>query len=100
MTDEILIKPGLLANHGWQFDVTVSGQHHRILCTQPYWHKISHGEISPMDVVRLGLELGLKHRALDNMPDQFALDHLELRIHNFEKQLRLAAQTEAAGSPR
>lgn len=100
MTDEILIKPGLIADHGWLFAVTFAGRHHSVLCSQVYWKKITHQDISPMNVVRLGLQLALKHRITDSLPEEFKIEDLESRIPDFEKNLRLEAQIEASGSPR
>ncbi len=100
MTDEIFIKPGLIADHGWSFDVTFSGRHHTVLCSQVFWKKMTHGEISPMDVVRLSLELVIKKQVADSLPDSFSVSDLSERIHDFEKKIRLQSQTEAAGNPR
>lgn len=100
MTDKIFIKPGLIADHGWLFEVTFSGRHHKIFCSQVCWKKITHGDISPMDLVRLGLEMALELQIADSLPDDFALEELAGRIYNFKKNIRLKAQTEAAGNPR
>lgn len=96
MTDEILIQPGPATNRGWVFTVTFSGRRHTVTCSQAFWKKMSREDISPMDVVRLGLRLALKHHITDSLPQEFQLDHLGSRIHDFEKHLRLAAQIEAA----
>lgn len=100
MTDKIFIKPGLIADHGWSFDVAFSGHRHKVYCSQVCWKKITHGDISPMDLVRLGLEMALELQIADSLPDDFALEELAGRIHDFKKHIRLKAQTEAASSPR
>ena len=100
MSDEIFIKPGLIANHGWGFDVAFSGRRHKVYCSQVYWKKMTHGNISPMDLVRLGLELALERHITDSLPDEFDLVDLEDRIHDFVKHIRREAQAEAAGNPR
>lgn len=100
MTDEIVIKPGLLADHGWMFEVTFSGRHHNVQCSQKYWKRMTHGEIPPMDLIRLGLEMAQERKITDSLPTKFSLELLADRIHDFEKRIRRQAQTEAAGSPR
>jgi hypothetical protein len=100
MTDEIFIKPGLIADHGWIFDVSFHGRHCKVMCSQEYWKKMTHGDISPMDLVRLGLEMAVERQICDGLPNEFPLEELANRIHDFEKHVRREAQTEAAGSPR
>lgn len=100
MTDGILIKPGLIANHGWLFVVTFGGHRHSVLCSQAYWKKITHQDIPPMDIVRLGLQLALKHGITESLPEEFQLEDLESRVPDFEKNLRLEAQIIAAGNPK
>jgi len=100
MTDEIFIKPGLISDHGWLFAVTFAGRRHNVLCSQAYWKKITHQDIPPMDLVRLGLQLALKQRITDSLPEDFKIEDLASRIPDFEKHLRLEAQTEAAGNPK
>ena len=100
MTDEIFIKPGLIVNHGWSFTVTFGGRHHNVFCTQSYWKKMTHGDISPMDLVRFGLEMALERNVADSLPDEFPLEELANRIHDFEKHVRREAQAEAASNPR
>lgn len=100
MTDEIFIKPGLIADHGWSFDVAFSGRHHKVYCSQTFWKKMTHGDISPMDLVRLGLEMALERHIADSLPDEFQLEELSERIHDFVKHVRREAQTEAAANPK
>lgn len=100
MTDEIFIKPGLITDHGWSFNVTFSGRRHKVYCHQAFWKKLTHGDISPMDLVRLSLELAIKRHVSDALPEEFSLEELADRIHDFVKLIRREAQTEAAVSPR
>lgn len=99
MASEIFIKPGFIVDHGWSFVVTFSGRQHAVVCTQAFWKKMSHGDISPMDVVRLGIELALKQRVADSLPPEFNIENLESRIHDFTKRLRLASHIEASANP-
>lgn len=100
MIDEILIQPGLIANHGWLFNVSFGGHRHSVLCRHDFWKKMTNEDIPPIDLVRLGLELALDRQIIDSLPEAFSLDNLESRIPDFIKHLRLAAHTEAASGPR
>ncbi len=99
MADEILIKPGLIADHGWLFDVTFAGRRHAVACGQVYWKKLTRGDIAPMHLVRLGLQLAMKRKVTDSLPEKFNLEDLANRIHDFEKEVRLDAQVEATSNP-
>lgn len=96
MADEIHIQPGLITDHGWSFDVTFGGRHRTIRCSQSYWKKMTRGDISPMDLVRLGLQLAMERQVTDALPETFSLEELGDRIHDFVKHVRRKTQTEAA----
>lgn len=100
MTDEIDIRPGVLANHGWSFSVAMGGRRFSIVVSQQVWHRLAQDGISPMELVRLGMELVRQQKIADSLPAHFDFEYLETRIHNFKKIIRREAQIEAAGSPR
>lgn len=100
MTDKILIKPSVTDGRGWSFFVTFAGGQYSVVCSRIFWNKITHGDISPMDLVRLGLLLAIRHRVTSSLPPEFRLEQLDARIPDFEKNLRLAAQIEASANPR
>lgn len=100
MTDEIDIQPGLMTDHGWSFSVLFAGRRRSVTVTQAYWRKMTRGGISPMELLRLGLEMAFKQRVAESLPDEFALDLLALRISDFERHIRAEAQAEAAANPR
>lgn len=100
MTDELLITPGVLIDHGWQFTVQYSGHRHTVVCRQVYWNKLTHGEISPQELVRLAFHIAMKHRIADALPEQIDVELLADRIVDFEKDIRRESRIEAAGNPR
>ncbi len=100
MTDEISIKPGLITDHGWEFEVTFFGRRHQVMLNQRYWHKLTRGDISPMDLVRLGIGLANQHRVSNTLPAQFDLEFLTSRVSDFERHIRAEARAEAAANPR
>ncbi len=100
MNDEIIIKPGLISDHGWNFKVSIGGLISNVLLTQDYWKKITHGSISPQDLVRIALEIVMARNLAESLPPEFSLDALADRIQNFEHQAKQQAHAEAAANPR
>lgn len=100
MTDDIDIKPGLIVNHGWEFAVSFHGRHYTVTVSQPYWRKLTHGDISPMAVLLLAIEYAIDQSVADVLPEQFSLEDLAQRLPDFDKHIRREANTEAATNPR
>lgn len=100
MTDEISIRPGLITDHGWEFSVSIGSHRHLVSLSQAYWRKLTNGDISPQDLVRLGLEYAIERHFGDSLPSSFALDVLASRIDDFDKHVRMLAHAEAAANPR
>ncbi len=100
MTEDVNVNPGLIIEHGWKFAVMFHGHRYRVTLFQDYWHKLTHGEISPMDLVRLGIELAIEQRMAGTLPVEFSLADLAARVNNFEKRLRAMSRAEATSNPR
>lgn len=100
MTDAILIKPGVLTDHHWNFEVHIDGARHLISVSQDYWRKMTRGDIPPMDLVRIGLGVVVKHHKVESLPGEFDLEVLAETVPDFVRHTRAIAQTEGAGTPR
>lgn len=100
MTSGISIRPGLLTDHGWQFLATFSGRTHRVTVTQAYWNKLTHGEISPKELLLLGLEEARLRRVAETLPEAFDFALLASRVENFERRMKAEAKATAAGVQR
>ena len=100
MTDEITIKPGLISDHGWDFIVSIGGYISRIHLTSVYWKKLSHGGISPQDLIRTGVQIVAAKGLTESLPPECDFESLAGRIQDFEHQVKQIAHAEAAANPR
>lgn len=100
MTDDIVIKPGNIISHGWEFSVVIGGIRHTVRISHEYWKKLTHGNISPMEVVRLGMDYVRQRHALESLPGDVDLEELDNRVPDFTRTVRGLANVEAAGSAR
>ena len=99
MTDEIFIKQSHATPTGWEFDVVIGPVCHQVTLSQDYWHKITKEKISPLEMVRLALELAGEQHQGGSLPDSFSIDTLSVRLINFEKRIKTLANVEAANNP-
>lgn len=100
MTDKIIIKPGNIIDHGWEFIVVISGYRHTVQLTHEFWIKMTHGDISPMNLVSLSMNYVRQRHALDILPESFDLEGLENLVVDFVRNVRALSHAEAAGNPR
>lgn len=100
MTGDIVVRPGTIFDHGWEFHVSIAGERYLIRVTQDYWTKLTHRNIAPLSLVELALNEARRTHRLEALPGSFSLDTLDALVPNFEANVRAAAQAEAAANPR
>lgn len=96
MTSDISIKPIRSISHGWQFSVQHAGRTFQITLSHQYWHKLTHRDIPPIDLLRLGLEEAKDRQIVGSLPAVFDFELLTTRIDQFEKRMRAEARTESS----
>lgn len=96
MTSDISIKPAQPTSNGWQFVVLHGGRSFRVVLTQEYWRKLTHGDIAPIDLMRLGLEEAKDRQVIGSLPEAFDFELLTTRITHFEKRMRGEARAESS----
>ncbi len=100
MVQELKIHPATKTESGWRFRVELLHQPHVISVSSQHWQKLTRGDLSPMELVRIAVEVALAERSPQVFPPETDLRQLAELIPDFEKMVRARAKAEVAGNPR
>lgn len=99
MVEALTVHPAIKTPNGWQFRVEVVDRPHLVSVSQADWKKLTKEAISPMELVRMAIEVLLSERSPQILPAAADLSDLAKLIPDFLKTVRNRIRSEVAGNP-